>query len=76
MGPSRCVYCGSLAENPAHLRWVAPGVKDQATVPVTLRLCQGCANSWCRTEREEPARRMNPVPTAPESCWTGSQPAI
>jgi hypothetical protein len=49
MTPSRCAYCGALAENPATLIWaVAADGPGQAPLGGTLALCIACSRSWCR----------------------------
>jgi hypothetical protein len=68
MAPSRCAYCGVLAEEPARLRWVVPGDPGEASVALTLRLCCACANSWCRTE---PANLIRPAKRIPKKSESG-----
>lgn len=51
MTPSRCVYCGDLAEQPTRLAWEIPDDEDESVLQVSIPLCVNCSHAWCPQPR-------------------------
>jgi hypothetical protein len=47
MHPSRCTYCGTLAENPTRLAWGLTDESGAVRVRGAIPLCVRCSALWC-----------------------------